>query len=144
MQGELSRIGIRIRLEVNQAAAHREMVAKQKLAFFRASWIADYADAENYLSLFYGPNHAPAGPNYTHFSSAAFDSLYTLAYKTVSDSLRHVLYRQMDNLIMREAPVVVLYYDQVVRLSGNDITGLGNNGMNLLTLKKVRKKPAAG
>ena len=40
MQGQLAEIGIRIRLEVNQGATHRNMVANQNLAFFRASWIA--------------------------------------------------------------------------------------------------------
>jgi peptide/nickel transport system substrate-binding protein len=46
----------------------------------------------------------------------------------------------MDQLIMDEAPVVVLYYDQVVRLIQNDVEGLGKNAMNLLSIKKARKK----
>lgn len=140
IQGQLSESGIRIKLEVNQGAAHREMVAKQKLGFFRASWIADYPDAENYLSLFYSPNFAPAGPDYTHYKSEKFDELYRKASAVVNDSLRYDYYRQMDNLVMEDAPVVVLYYDQVVRLIQNDIEGLGKNAMNLLSIKNARKK----
>jgi len=140
MQGQLAESGINIKLEVNQGASHREMVAKQQLAFFRGSWIADYPDAENYLSLFYSPNKAPAGPDYTHFSSATFDSLYNKAGTTINDSIRYQYYREMDRLIMANAPVVVLYYDQVIRLYGKNIDGLGRNGMNLLTLKRVQKK----
>jgi oligopeptide transport system substrate-binding protein len=139
IQGQLSESGIRIKLEVNQGASHREMVAKQKLAFFRGSWIADYPDAENYLSLFYSPNFAPVGPNYTHFKSTAFDQLYEKASITTNDSVRYELYKNMDNLIMEETPIVVLYYDQVVRLCGNNISGLGNNAMNLLSIKNVSK-----
>ncbi len=139
MQGQLKESGIRIKLEINQGAAHRELVAKQELAFFRGSWIADYPDGENYLSLFYSPNHAPAGPNYTHFSNAAFDNLYTIAGKTVNDSVRYSLYRQMDQMIMDQSPVVVLYYDQVIRLHQKNISGLGMNAMNLLNVKRVRK-----
>jgi peptide/nickel transport system substrate-binding protein len=139
MQGQLKESGIRIKLEINQGAAHRELVAKQELKFFRGSWIADYPDGENYLSLFYSPNHAPAGPNYTHFSNAAFDSLYTIAGKTVNDSVRYSLYRQMDQMIMDQSPVVVLYYDQVIRLHQKNISGLGMNAMNLLNVKRVRK-----
>ena len=52
---------------------------------------------------------------------------------------RKKFYIEMDNIIMEEAPVVVLYYDQSVRLSQNNITHLGNNGMNLLNLKRVIK-----
>ncbi|MBL0342469.1 MAG: ABC transporter substrate-binding protein [Bacteroidetes bacterium] len=139
MQGQLSESGIKIKLEVNQGAAHREMVAKQKLAFFRASWIADYPDAENYLSLFYSPNFAPDGPNYTHFKSKEFDKLYEESSGIINDSLRYSYYCKMDQIIMNESPVIVLYYDQVVRLYQNEISGIGKNGMNLLTLKYVRK-----
>jgi len=140
MQGQLSESGIKIKLEVNQGAAHREMVAKQKLDFFRASWIADYPDAENYLSLFYSPNFAPVGPNYTHFKSEAFDELYQKSVSISNDSIRFQLFQQMDQLIMNESSVVILYYDQVVRLYGSNISGLGKNGMNLLSIKKVKKR----
>ncbi|NNF01660.1 MAG: ABC transporter substrate-binding protein, partial [Bacteroidia bacterium] len=73
MQGQLSEIGINIKLEVNQGAALRTLVAKQQAAMFRSSWIADYPDAENYLSLFYSKNKAPVGPNYTHYSNNEYD-----------------------------------------------------------------------
>jgi oligopeptide transport system substrate-binding protein len=139
MQGQLAEIGIRIKIDLNQAAQHRQMVAKQQLLFFRGSWIGDYADAENYLSLFYSPNFAPDGPNYTHFKNEKFDELYRQAMTITDDSLRYIIYREMDNLIMEEAPVVVLYYDKVIRLSGNNVHGLDINAINLLDLKRVRK-----
>jgi peptide/nickel transport system substrate-binding protein len=41
---------------------------------------------------------------------------------------------------MDDAPVVVLYYDQVLRFVQNNIEGMDSDPMNLLTLKKVRKK----
>lgn len=140
MQGQLAESGIRIRVEVNQGAAHREMVAKQKLTFFRGSWIADYPDAENYLSLLYSPNHAPVGPNYTHFYSAIFDSFYNRAMIETDADNRRLQYIEMDRLAMSQSPVVVLYYDEVVRLRGANISGLGMNAMNLLSLKRVRVK----
>jgi peptide/nickel transport system substrate-binding protein len=46
----------------------------------------------------------------------------------------------MDKLLLEDAPVVVLYYDRVLRFTQKNIEGLENNAMNLLTLKKVRKK----
>ena len=45
----------------------------------------------------------------------------------------------MENLLMAEAPVVILYYDQVMRFVQKNVTGLGNNPMNLLNLKQVKK-----
>lgn len=139
IQSQLSEIGIDIDIEVNPPATLREMMAQSKSPFFRGSWIADYPDAENYLSLFYSENFAPNGPNYTHFSNPVFDSLYTLAGTEVNDSVRYSYYNMMDKLIMEEAPVAVLYYDQVLRFTQKSIEGLGSNPMNLLTLKRVRK-----
>ena len=139
IQSQLNDLGIKIKIEVNQAATHREMVAKSKLNLFRGSWIADYPDAENYLALFYSPNHTPQGPNYTRFTNKKFDALYEQAMNEINDSLRFELYREMDNLIMSEAPVIVLYYDQVIRLTHKNISGLGSNALNLLNIKTVRK-----
>jgi oligopeptide transport system substrate-binding protein len=139
IQSQLTAVGIKSRIEVNQAATHREMVAKSKISFFRGSWIADYPDAENYLALFYSPNYTPAGPNYTRFSSKQFDQWYDESKLITHDSTRFALYHKMDSLVTEEAPFVVLYYDQVLRLTQNNISGLGSNALNLLSLKKVKK-----
>ena len=69
IQNQLKEIGLSIKVEVNPPSTHRQMVATSKLNFFRGSWIADYADAENYLALFYSKNFCPNGPNYTHFKN---------------------------------------------------------------------------
>jgi oligopeptide transport system substrate-binding protein len=140
IQGQLAEIGIKVKVEVNQAAQHRQMVSKHQLSWFRGSWIADYSDPENYLSLFYSKNKSPNGPNYTHFENAFFDTEYEAAMRIQNDSLRTIKYHHLDSIVMSEAPVVVLYYDKVLRLHQNNIDGLGINGMNLLTLKNVRKK----
>ncbi|MBP9152233.1 MAG: ABC transporter substrate-binding protein, partial [Flavobacteriales bacterium] len=115
MQHQLQEVGVKLRIEVNPGATHGALVANSQVAFFRKSWIADYADAENYLSLFYSKNLTPNGPNYTLFSNAAYDQLYDASLSTTVDSLRYSYYAQMDSIIVDEAPVVVLYYDQVLR-----------------------------
>ena len=45
----------------------------------------------------------------------------------------------MDSIVMEDVPVVVLYYDQVLRFTRKNVRGLENNAMNLLTLKRVKK-----
>ena len=139
IQQQLSEIGIKIKIDVNPAATLREMIAKSKILFFRGSWIADYPDAENYLSLFYSKNYCPKGPNYTHFSSKTYDAYYEQAQKENNDSVRCCLYRKMDQIIMDESPVIVLYYDQILRFTQKNISGLTSNPMNLLNLKRVMK-----
>ena len=139
IQRELEKTGLKVAIDVIPPSTLRQSKANGKLPIFRASWIADYPDAENYLSLFYSKNFAPNGPNYTHFKSEVFDNLYEEAFVTVSDENRYNLYEQMDSIIIKEAPVVPLYYDAVVRFSQKNIVGLGMNPINLLTLKNVSK-----
>jgi peptide/nickel transport system substrate-binding protein len=136
---ELEQVGIKIEIVKMQPAILRQFISKSQIPFFRGSWIADYPDAENYLSLFYSKNFCPNGPNYTHYHNPKFDKLYEQSQSTGNDSLRFELYRQMDNLIMEDAPVVILYYDRVLRFVQKNVEGLENNAMNLLGLKRVRK-----
>jgi len=140
IQHEVAEIGIDLEIEVSPPAAMREMKAMAKIPFFRASWIADYPDAENYLSLFYSQNFSPRGPNYTHYSNEEFDRLFREAMTMQDVSVRVKRYRMMEEIMMQDAPVVVLYYDQVLRFIRNDVHGLGGNPMNLLTLKRVWKE----
>lgn len=133
---QLRDIGIRIQVEIMQIGMLREMAAKSAAPFFRAQWIADYPDAESYLAMFYSKNPAP--PNYTRFSDPAYDALYEKALVENNDSVRLQLYRAMDRIIIREAPVVPLYYDQVVRFIHPRVKGLEGNALNLLELRRVR------
>jgi peptide/nickel transport system substrate-binding protein len=134
---ELNLIGVKIQVETIQKSLLLEQTSKSQALFFRGSWIADYPDAENYLSVFYGKNPAP--PNYTRFNNAQFNKLYELAIDERNDSLRYNYYQQMDKIIVREAPVVPLWYDMAIHLVHPNIKGFYPNSLNLLELRKVKK-----
>ncbi|MDB5143732.1 MAG: transporter substrate-binding protein [Mucilaginibacter sp.] len=140
VQGQLDQVGIRTRVEITQGASLRELVSKNGVNFFYGSWIADYPDAENYLSVFYSKNKIPWGPNYTGFNNKQFDRLFEQSYHEPNDAKRYALYQQMDNLVMQQSPVVILYYDKLVNLYQNSIKGYSKNALNLLVLKRVVKK----
>ena len=140
IQQQLSLVGINIKLDVNPPAALREQMAQGKCPWFRGSWIADYPDAENYMALFYSHNHSPSGPNYTHFTSIKVDQLYRIAIKETDNMKRLSMYRQMDSLVMDEAPVIVLYYDQILHFTHKNISGMRTNAMNALDLRYTIKK----
>jgi len=141
VQGQLDRIGIKTNVEITQGASLRELVSKNGINFFYGQWIADYPDGENYLSVFYSKNKIPFGPNYTGFNNKKFDALFEQTYHEKNDAARYTLYQQMDNLVMEQSPVVVLYYDKLVNLYQNNISGYSLNGQNLLVLKRVKKAP---
>lgn len=139
IQRELQKTGLLVNIDVIPPSSLKDAKANGQVDFFRASWIADYPDAENYLSLYYSKNFAPNGPNYTHFKNAEFDLMYEAAYLETDSEKRKALYTKMDSLVMASAPIVPLFYDEVVRFTRKNVTGLGINATNLLELKSVKK-----
>ncbi len=138
MQFELSQIGLSVSIDVLPPATLREMMAGGEAPFFRGSWIADYPDAENYLALFYSKNKTPAGPNYTHFHNKEFDRLYEAALSETNDSIRCKFYHRMNDIIIKEAPKVFLFYDQSMRFVHDHVKNMTNNPLNHLVLKRVK------
>jgi len=139
IQRELQSIGLTIQIDVMPPSSLKSAKSNGKVDLFRASWVADYPDAQNYLSLFYSGNFAPNGPNYTHFKNPQFDIWYEQAMLETDQTKRINLYQKMDALVLKKAPVVVLFYDEVIRFTGIGVTGLGINPTNLLELKNVQK-----
>jgi oligopeptide transport system substrate-binding protein len=139
VQGELNAIGIKVKVDVSPNASLRELMSKNEVNFFRGSWIADYPDAENYLSVFYSKNRVPFGPNYTGYFNATFDKLFEQSYYEKDDEKRFALYHQMDNMIMEHGSMIPLFYDQSVVMLQNNISGFPTNPLNLMILKRVKK-----
>ena len=140
LQKQWADVGAQVQIDINQSAAQQDLVDNGRVAFFAKSWLGDYPDAENYLALFYSPNFSPAGPDKTHFKNAAYDKLYDEARRTQDVAKRTALYQAMDRIVVEESPVISLYYDEVVRLTQNNVRGLTPNPMNQLLLERVRKE----
>lgn len=139
IQHALSKLGIKIKINIMQGNSFKEMSAKAQLEMFRKSWLADYADAENFLSVFLTRNFCPQGPNYMHFSNTDYDNLYQKASIELNDSARNSMYNELNRMIMEEAVVIPLFYDQVSHFIRNEVSGFQTNPVNMLDLKKVRK-----
>lgn len=129
-------LGIPAEVEIVQKSLLLTQTAKSEVVFFRGSWIADYPDAENYLSVFYGKNPAP--PNYTRYRNPAFDRLYEQASAEPADSVRYILYQTMDRMIVDDAPIIPLWYDEVIQLVQPFVQGYQPNALNWLELRRVR------
>lgn len=139
LQREFEKMEIRTSIDVMPSSAIRQARADGSIDAFRSSWIADYPDAESYLSLFYSRNHTPVGPNYTFYENKVYDSLYTYAKTLVNINERKSTYKKMDSLMIKDAPIVPLFYDEAVRFVRKNVSGLGINPQNYLILKRVKK-----
>ncbi|OUS17524.1 ABC transporter substrate-binding protein [Nonlabens dokdonensis] len=139
IQKEMQKIGLEVKIDVMTPSALRQARKEGQLDIFRSSWIADYPDAQNYLALFYSKNFSPSGSNYTHFSNSVYDELYEKSIASTNAGFRKNLYVKMDSIIIEEAPIVPLYYDQSVRFISKNVINLESNAVNMLDLTRVKK-----
>ncbi len=139
IQSQLAENNIKISISVDKASVLKQAVASCEYNLFKKSWVGDYADEENFMSLFYSKNFAPIGSNYTHYKNPEFDILFEKVIKEQNRAVKNSLYQQMDKMLIDDAPIVPLYYDQIIRLVNQNISGLSTNPMNLLNLKAVKK-----
>lgn len=130
------KLGINVEVELLESSLLREMTRKGEVMFFRGSWIGDYPDDETFLTVFEG--HNPAPPNYTRFSNGGFDSLYYVALNTPNPEARSELYRNMDSIIIDQAPVVFLFYDETLLLTSTRTEGISKNAFNLLRTDSLK------
>jgi ABC-type transport system substrate-binding protein len=137
VQKELDKIDIKVKVNILPASHHREQTSAGNLSFFRKNWLADYPDAENFVGVFYSKKHPPNGPNYMRFSDSAFDDVYNLTLTESKDEARILLYKKADARIMELAPIVPLYYDEVVQLLSKKVKNYHVTPINLLDLSRV-------
>ncbi|TAG57201.1 MAG: ABC transporter substrate-binding protein [Cytophagales bacterium] len=138
-QREWSKIGIKVNIETLDYPTLLENIAKGNIKFFRASWQGDYSDPENYMALFYSKNFTPHGPNKTRYFNPIFDKLYENTLIENDENKRFNNYYKMDSLVMEQSPVIVLFYDEVIRLLQKNISNLEADAMNSLVLENVIK-----
>ena len=139
IQHDFKKIGVQVEVDLSPASVHREKVATSKAVMFKKSWLADHADAENFLGLFLERNFSPGGPNYTHFKNEEYEDLYSSAMLEPSEAIRSNLYFKMDSIIFTEMPVLPLYHDQVTHFVSKSVNGWVVSPVNRLELRYVSK-----
>jgi ABC-type transport system substrate-binding protein len=140
-QHDWAKIGLDVKVDVVPASVHREKVAQGECAMFYKSWLADHADAENFLGLFVEANFAPGGPNYTHFKDDVFESLFKGALnETDNREARLWTYAQLDSLLHSSMPVIPLFHDEVTHILSNKVSGWRIHPVNRLDLRRVTKE----
>ncbi len=139
MQKHWSKLGINIQIQVLQSSTFKDAVAKGKVTMFRKNWLADYADAENFLQIFRRELWSPAGANYTHYFNPQFEKLYNQSSELTNLEERHRYQNDMEEIVLQDYPVIPLYYDQVVHFVNKRVKNWSINGVNQIDLTKVQK-----
>lgn len=140
-------LGIEVEINIIPFAQHLELVETGKTQFWRAGWVADYPEAENFLNLFYS-KHIPATMeersylNSVRYTSAEFDKVFEEALVTVDADQRELLYLKADQIMMDDAAIIPIYYYKDYRLLQPMVKNFPQNSMEYRNFRDVYFVPA--
>jgi ABC-type transport system substrate-binding protein len=89
----LEKIGIRLAVRKQKFAENLKAAKQCQLQTWGSSWIADYPDGENFLSLLYGPNSGQS--NNGCYDSPVYNKLYEMSIRLPDSPKRNKLYELM-------------------------------------------------
>ncbi|HOT27811.1 MAG TPA: ABC transporter substrate-binding protein [Candidatus Ozemobacteraceae bacterium] len=103
-------IGISCRMKVVDFPELLADVQNGRTPFFRMGFTVDYPDPDNFLySLFHSGNIGPAG-NYSRYANPRVDELLDRARFEIDAKERVALYRDAEQLIVDDAPLVFVFH----------------------------------
>ncbi|MBT6515695.1 MAG: ABC transporter substrate-binding protein, partial [Crocinitomicaceae bacterium] len=139
IQRKLKEVGLDVQVDAVSKSVHRKDMATFQANFFLKNWTADYPDPTNFYQLFYSNNFAPEnGPNYTHFNNKKYDECFERLLEETNDSVKWSLCNQLEAILVEDAPIIPLFYDETVRFFSPRVTGIKANSMNQLDLSEVK------
>jgi oligopeptide transport system substrate-binding protein len=109
---------------------------------FRGAWIADFPSPENFLWLLYGATvptdiSQPSFPNTTRYKNPEFDKLFESGKSAKTQEDGYADFMKAEQLMMNDAPVMVLWYDENYRLVKSNVRNLFSNPMRYRDYSEV-------
>ncbi|MFN7013523.1 MAG: ABC transporter substrate-binding protein, partial [Bacteroidia bacterium] len=138
-------LNINLELEIVPLSVKLEESRMGRGDMFRSAWIADFPSAENFLLLTYGKTvpktlNEPSWPNVSRFVNTQFDELYEKALITQNQEEKNKLLIQAEQLMMDEAPLLILWYDEKYRMYQARVNNFYSNPLNYWDFSSVYLK----
>jgi peptide/nickel transport system substrate-binding protein len=115
-----------------------EAINSGKAIFWRAGWIADYPDPENFLSMFQNTGiESNEVINPFKYDNPQFDSLFDDAKREINLEKRMQLYAKCDQTIIDDAVVMPVFFSDVLVMINLRIRNFNINSMERLDFTKV-------
>ncbi|MCU0434954.1 MAG: ABC transporter substrate-binding protein [Bacteroidia bacterium] len=164
IQNQLREV-LNVNIEINNVSFEQKRLDEDyaRSEMFRDGWSADYPSPKTFLLMFYGAEvpdslSKPSFPNSTRYRNPEYDKLYESGRraKTIEEANKYFL--QAEQLMINDAPVMVLWYDENYLLMQNYVKNFSQNPLRLFSFSEVYidrtpkrdgdkgndKKPASG
>jgi ABC-type oligopeptide transport system substrate-binding subunit len=116
-------------------AEYLDALKQAEMPMYSTGWIADYPDPENFLDLLF---RTGSQENHSLYSNPEVDRLLDEAATEEETEERWKLYRQAEQIIMEDMPVIPVYHDIDHILVKPYVEGLVLTPMGILDLSTVK------
>lgn len=108
----------------------------------RTSWYADYYSPETFLMNMYGRSvpdseTEPSLLNLTRYKNEEFDRAFEMGTAAKDISERYKYFVEAEKIMMDDAPIIVLWYEETIKVTYSKIRNLRLNEMNYYQFRDV-------
>ncbi len=110
LQQDWATIGVRVRLKPLAWGPFLDAVRHNpSVDLFLLGWEADFPDPSNFLEVLFHSRQIGVN-NHTNYANPVVDTLLDRAARTLDEQTRIALYREVETLLVEDAPWVFLYH----------------------------------
>ncbi|MFW7380226.1 MAG: ABC transporter substrate-binding protein [Oligoflexus sp.] len=129
VRNQLAQVGIKVSGNFQTFSNFLQKTESGNYQIADAGWAADYPDAENFYQLLFSENKAP-GPNDGNFDHPRYDELYQKIRYMENGPERFELFKEMNQIIQDEVPVLLRFNPVEMGLLSNDVRNFKLNIMD--------------
>ncbi len=130
-------LGVKTRLRNEEWKVYLDSRKKRDFQVIRAGWIGDYNDAYTFLSLF----KSDVGQmNPSGYANPDYDALMRQAETTLDQKKRTALMQQAEAILLRDMPLIPIYYYTTQHLVSPGIKGWEDNVMDVHPSRFLRRE----
>ncbi len=132
-------LGVEARLVAVEFKSLLQDIDRGDVEVFRSSWLGDYNDAYTFAQYF----KSSFGINLPHYRSAEYDSLINASANEIDAAKRRDLLQQAERVVLRDHPVMPLYFYVNKHLVKPEVDGWYDNVMNVVYSKDLGLRSAS-
>lgn len=141
IQADLARIGIRARIVSYEWNTFRRKLKNFEHDSVLIGWSADNADPDNFLRPLFSCAAAASGSNRANWCDSHFDDLLAQAVLTTEPSQRHRYYREAQEYLLSQMPLLPLAHSKRFLVRGDRIHGIETNPYGGINFVQAEKRP---
>ncbi|TNE55462.1 MAG: peptide ABC transporter substrate-binding protein [Bacteroidetes bacterium] len=135
-------LGIHVNIDASSFEQKRQDANYLKGDLFRTAWFADYVSPESFLTNFYGkivPKSMSEASkmNQSRYVNPAFDRLFEAAKSEEKKSKRMELFAKAEVELMKDPPLIPLWYNGDIQLLYSKVRNLHENPLNYFDFRSV-------